>query len=106
MDHTSAAGGDRVSPERQRAMRFRYRAPAAHTADQGLLDSWGRNEWKTRDAWRSLRILSEFVEGFDTLADLPPARQRLRLRPLQAGQPGVPAGRRRLAPPWHEPATR
>jgi len=72
MDHTSAAGGDRVSPERQRAMRFRYRAPAAHTADQGLLDSWGRNEWKTRDSWRSLRILSEFVEGFDTLADLPP----------------------------------
>jgi uncharacterized protein (TIGR00730 family) len=38
-----------------------------------LLDSWGRADWKTRDAWRALRILSEFVEGFDTLADLPPA---------------------------------
>ncbi|MEV0391537.1 TIGR00730 family Rossman fold protein [Polymorphospora rubra] len=43
------------------------------TADQGLLDSRGRGDWKTRDAWRALRILSEFVEGFDSLADLPPA---------------------------------
>jgi len=43
------------------------------TADQRLLDSHLRHEWKTKDAWRALRILSEFVEGFDTLADLPPA---------------------------------
>ncbi|MDG4793842.1 TIGR00730 family Rossman fold protein [Micromonospora sp. WMMD1082] len=43
------------------------------TADQRLLDSRARADWKTRDAWRALRILSEFVEGFDTLADLPPA---------------------------------
>ena len=32
-----------------------------------------RADWKTKDAWRALRILSEFVEGFDTLADLPQA---------------------------------
>ncbi|GIF10781.1 cytokinin riboside 5'-monophosphate phosphoribohydrolase [Actinoplanes teichomyceticus] len=38
-----------------------------------MLDSHHRGEWKTKDAWRALRILSEFVEGFDTLADLPPA---------------------------------
>jgi uncharacterized protein (TIGR00730 family) len=44
-----------------------------NTADQVLLDSRGRADWKTKDAWRALRILSEFVEGFDTLADLPPA---------------------------------
>src|SRR3982750_1541776 len=43
------------------------------TADQRLLDSRLRSDWKTKDAWRALRILSEFVEGFDTLADLPPA---------------------------------
>src|SRR5881409_322193 len=43
------------------------------TADQRLLDSRLRADWKTKDAWRALRILSEFVEGFDTLADLPPA---------------------------------
>ena len=43
------------------------------TADQRLLDSRSRGDWKQKDAWRALRILSEFVEGFDTLADLPPA---------------------------------
>jgi uncharacterized protein (TIGR00730 family) len=43
------------------------------TADQKLLDSHHREDWKTKDAWRALRILSEFVEGFDTLADLPRA---------------------------------
>jgi uncharacterized protein (TIGR00730 family) len=43
------------------------------TADQALLDSAGRPDWKVRDSWRTLRILSEFVEGFDTLSDLPPA---------------------------------
>jgi uncharacterized protein (TIGR00730 family) len=43
------------------------------TADQALLDSRGRPDWKTKDAWRTLRILSEFVEGFESLADLPPA---------------------------------
>ncbi|MBA3488010.1 MAG: TIGR00730 family Rossman fold protein [Longispora sp.] len=43
------------------------------TADQRLLDSRSREEWKMRDAWRVLRIQSEFVEGFETLADMPPA---------------------------------
>lgn len=38
-----------------------------------LLDTVHRHEWKQQDAWRALRILSEFVEGFDTLADLEPA---------------------------------
>ena len=31
------------------------------TADQRLLDSRLRKDWKTKDAWRALRILSEFV---------------------------------------------
>ncbi|SCL41142.1 hypothetical protein GA0074692_6164 [Micromonospora pallida] len=52
---------------------LRRRALSTSTADERLLDSRGRADWKTRDAWRALRILSEFVEGFDTLADLPPA---------------------------------
>ena len=43
------------------------------TADERLLDSRAREEWKTRDAWRALRILSEFLEGFETLSDLLPA---------------------------------
>lgn len=43
------------------------------TAEAHLLDSVHRHEWRQRDAWRSLRILSEFVDGFDTLSDLEPA---------------------------------
>lgn len=43
------------------------------TADQSLLDSRAREEWRSRESWRALRILSEFVDGFDTLAELPPA---------------------------------
>jgi uncharacterized protein (TIGR00730 family) len=61
-------------PERHRgAVTLRREAIPLSTADQRLLDSRARADWKTRDAWRALRILSEFVEGFDTLADLPPA---------------------------------
>jgi uncharacterized protein (TIGR00730 family) len=60
--------------ERHRGMvTLRRDAIPLSTADQRLLDSHLRHEWKTKDAWRALRILSEFVEGFDTLADLPPA---------------------------------
>jgi hypothetical protein len=60
--------------ERHRGMvTLRRDAIPPSTADQRLLDSNLRSEWKTKDAWRALRILSEFVEGFDTLADLPPA---------------------------------
>jgi uncharacterized protein (TIGR00730 family) len=60
--------------ERHRGMvTLRRDAIPPSTADQRLLDSHLRGDWKTKDAWRALRILSEFVEGFDTLADLPPA---------------------------------
>ncbi|MEU7999969.1 TIGR00730 family Rossman fold protein [Catellatospora sp. NPDC049111] len=52
---------------------LRRDAVSSGTADQALLDSAGRPDWKVRDSWRTLRILSEFVEGFDTLSDLPPA---------------------------------
>jgi uncharacterized protein (TIGR00730 family) len=61
-------------PERhQGAVTLRREAIPQSTEDQRLLDTRERADWKTRDAWRALRILSEFVEGFDTLADLPPA---------------------------------
>ncbi|HEX5740220.1 MAG TPA: TIGR00730 family Rossman fold protein [Pilimelia sp.] len=51
----------------------RRQAIPPSTADQRLLDSRTREDWKTKDSWRALRILSEFVEGFDTMADLPAA---------------------------------
>jgi hypothetical protein len=47
------------------------RAPGA-TADEHLLTR-GPEDWRTRESWRSLRILSEFVDAFDTLSELPPA---------------------------------
>ncbi|GHJ50211.1 cytokinin riboside 5'-monophosphate phosphoribohydrolase [Catellatospora sp. TT07R-123] len=61
-------------PARHRgSVTLRREAISTGTADQALLDSVGRPDWKVRDSWRTLRILSEFVEGFDTLSDLPPA---------------------------------
>ncbi|UQU65874.1 TIGR00730 family Rossman fold protein [Couchioplanes caeruleus] len=70
----STNGRERVPQERHRgAVTLRRDSIPPSTADEKLLDSHHRGEWKTKDAWRALRILSEFVEGFDTLADLPPA---------------------------------
>jgi uncharacterized protein (TIGR00730 family) len=70
----STNGRPRTAPERHRgAVTLRRESIPPSTADEKLLDSHHRREWKTKDAWRALRILSEFVEGFDTLADLPPA---------------------------------
>ena len=75
MNHSNGSNGERdPGPVRHRgAVTLRREALPVSTADQRLLDSRTRGDWKTKDAWRALRILSEFVEGFDTLADLPPA---------------------------------
>jgi uncharacterized protein (TIGR00730 family) len=43
------------------------------TTDQRLLDGEGSAAWLHTDPWRVLRIQSEFVEGFGTLAELGPA---------------------------------
>jgi len=66
---------------------LRREAASAGTADQALLDSAGRPDWKVRDSWRTLRILSEFVEGFDTLSDLPPAVSVFGSARAKAGSP-------------------
>jgi uncharacterized protein (TIGR00730 family) len=71
---TESTNGRPSGAERHRgAVTLRRDSIPPSTADEKLLDARHRREWKTKDAWRSLRILSEFVEGFDTLADLPPA---------------------------------
>ncbi len=69
----SHGNGRRPREQHQGSVVLRGNAVRETTADQRLLDSRLRKDWKTKDAWRALRILSEFVEGFDTLADLPPA---------------------------------
>jgi uncharacterized protein (TIGR00730 family) len=43
------------------------------TTDQRLLDSAQNADWLHTDPWRVMRIQSEFVEGFGTLAELGPA---------------------------------
>jgi uncharacterized protein (TIGR00730 family) len=43
------------------------------TTDERLLDSRGPSDWVHTDPWRVLRIQTEFVEGFGTLAELGPA---------------------------------
>ncbi|MFI6762910.1 TIGR00730 family Rossman fold protein [Micromonospora sp. NPDC050417] len=74
MSHSKGRSGRARGPERNAGgVTLRRDAIPGSTADQRLLDSRTRGDWKTKDAWRALRILSEFVEGFDTLADLPPA---------------------------------
>ncbi len=50
----------------------------SETADPSTFDEWllanrGDTEWAHADPWRVLRIQSEFVEGFGTLADVGPA---------------------------------
>ncbi len=49
------------------------RTMQASTTDQRLLESRGPTDWVHTDPWRVLRIQSEFVEGFGTLAELGPA---------------------------------
>ena len=43
------------------------------TTDQRLLASDGSADWLHGDAWRVMRIQSEFVEGFGALAEVGPA---------------------------------
>ena len=43
------------------------------TTDQRLLESRGATDWVHTDPWRVLRIQAEFIDGFETLAELGPA---------------------------------
>jgi uncharacterized protein (TIGR00730 family) len=63
--------------ERRRSGRVTYRPKAAEilkpevrTEDERLLSPRHRPAFLDSDPWRSLRILSEFVEGFDALAGI------------------------------------
>lgn len=67
--------GKQIPPEEQRlgpVLRRRDQVQAS-TTDQRLLDGRAPSDWVHTDPWRVLRIQSEFIEGFGTLAELPPA---------------------------------
>ncbi len=57
--------------EESRVIR-RSRSDEAVTADQRLLDQ-DNGDWRNQDPWRVMRIQSEFVDGFENLADVGPA---------------------------------
>jgi uncharacterized protein (TIGR00730 family) len=62
-------------PERRRgAVVVRGSAsPSGGTEDQRLLRGGPAIRFQDTDTWRTLRIMGEFVEGFDALADIGPA---------------------------------
>ncbi|MCX2924420.1 TIGR00730 family Rossman fold protein [Streptomyces sp. NEAU-W12] len=67
--------GKQSPPEEQRlgpVLRRRDQVQAS-TTDQRLLDGRAPSDWVHTDPWRVLRIQAEFIEGFGTLAELPPA---------------------------------
>jgi uncharacterized protein (TIGR00730 family) len=72
--------------EHRRHLKERFRGPVllrrkqipavdGTTTDQRLLESdgSGSSDWLHQDPWRVLRITSEFVAGFETLAEIGPA---------------------------------
>ena len=72
----------------------------AMTADRKLLEPASRPDFLSTDPWRALRILAEFVEGFDALATLGPAITVFGSARVAAGSPAYETAReigRRLA---------
>ncbi|MGW7439629.1 LOG family protein [Streptomyces sp. NPDC054849] len=88
-------GSARHRPEEQQlgpVLRRRSQVQAGSTTDQRLLDSAGPSEWVHTDPWRVLRIQSEFIEGFGTLAELPPAISVFGSARTPEGSPEYDAG--------------
>jgi uncharacterized protein (TIGR00730 family) len=73
-DPQPGQGGGAASDPRQREV-AELNLPQRETEDERLLqrDEVEEAEFLHTDPWRVFRIMGEFVEGFDTLADLGPA---------------------------------
>lgn len=80
----STRGGGR---HRQGAVERNREDGQRGTTDQHLLDTRGSTDWVHADPWRVLRIQSEFVEGFGTLAETGPAISVFGSARLAAGHP-------------------
>src|SRR4051794_8364320 len=69
-DAAAEAVNHRGPRRRRGGVIVRRSLTSGSTTDQRLLDSRGPTDWVHTDPWRVLRIQSEFVEGFGTLAEL------------------------------------
>jgi uncharacterized protein (TIGR00730 family) len=94
------------SRPRRRAGRLTLRPKAearlgkTATEDQELLERGRAVDFTHTDPWRALRILSEFIEGFDALASLGPAVSMFGTARVKEGHPTYTLAReigRRLA---------
>jgi uncharacterized protein (TIGR00730 family) len=63
----------KIAEKRRGPVLLRGQQVDTSTTDQRLLDSAQNSDWLHTDPWRVMRIQSEFVEGFGTLAELGPA---------------------------------
>src|SRR6188474_192881 len=68
-------------------------ADATMTEDRKLLQRQGRPAFLNTDPWRALRILAEFVEGFDALATVGPAITVFGSARVDPGSPAYEAAR-------------
>jgi uncharacterized protein (TIGR00730 family) len=104
----SGAGNGPASPTagdedegRRRSGRVTYQPKAAamltthaRTEDERLLDTGARPAFLDSDPWRSLRILAEFVEGFDALASIGKAVTIFGSARIEEGDPYYAKARR------------
>ncbi|MCQ9165395.1 MULTISPECIES: TIGR00730 family Rossman fold protein [unclassified Arthrobacter] len=71
---SAPTGSSRPSrPLKKRFGAWTKGAPAGSTADSRLLATPPSGDFTHTDPWRVMRIQSEFVQGFDSLADIGPA---------------------------------
>ena len=85
--------GPRKSAEKRRGpVLLRGEQVDSSTTDQRLLDSAQNADWLHTDPWRVMRIQSEFVEGFGTLAELGPAISVFGSARTPVGSPEYDAG--------------
>jgi uncharacterized protein (TIGR00730 family) len=104
--HGSRESNQPAARDRRRAGRLTLRPKAearlgkAGTEDQALLERGRPVDFTHTDPWRTLRILSEFIEGFDALAALGPAVTVFGTARVKEGHPTYELAReigRRLA---------